>query len=98
MAAASARPGACHRCSGSSRTCWPSSRGRSVIMTPCLSASRLRRDYVTVHNLFMLTQYKPQGRNASEISRDVEAAVRDGRLAPGAALPPVRGLAADLGL
>ena len=46
----------------------------------------------------MLTQYKPQGRNASEISRDVEAAVRDGRLAPGAALPPVRGLAADLGL
>ncbi|HEY7016103.1 MAG TPA: aminotransferase class I/II-fold pyridoxal phosphate-dependent enzyme [Streptosporangiaceae bacterium] len=46
----------------------------------------------------MLTQYKPQGRNASEISRDVEGAVRDGRLAPGAALPPVRGLAADLGL
>ena len=46
----------------------------------------------------MLTQYKPQGRNASEISRDVEAALRDGRLAPGAALPPVRGLAADLGL
>ena len=46
----------------------------------------------------MLTQYKPQGRNASEISRDVEAALRDGRLAPGAALPPVRGLAAELGL
>jgi DNA-binding transcriptional MocR family regulator len=46
----------------------------------------------------MLTQYKPQGRNASEISRDVEAAVRDGRLTPGAALPPVRGLAAELGL
>jgi DNA-binding transcriptional MocR family regulator len=46
----------------------------------------------------MLTQYKPQGRSASEISRDVEAAVRDGRLVPGAALPPVRGLAADLGL
>ena len=46
----------------------------------------------------MLTQYKPQGRNASEISRDVEGAVRDGRLAPGATLPPVRGLAADLGL
>ena len=46
----------------------------------------------------MLTQYKPQGRNASEISRDVESALRDGRLAPGAALPPVRGLAAELGL
>jgi DNA-binding transcriptional MocR family regulator len=46
----------------------------------------------------MLTQYRPQGRNASEISRDVETAVREGRVAPGAALPPVRGLAAELGL
>jgi DNA-binding transcriptional MocR family regulator len=46
----------------------------------------------------MLKQYLPQGRNASEISRDVEAAVREGRVAPGAVLPPVRALAASLGL
>jgi DNA-binding transcriptional MocR family regulator len=46
----------------------------------------------------MLTQYRPQGRNASEISRDVETAVREGRIAPGVVLPPVRGLAAELGL
>jgi DNA-binding transcriptional MocR family regulator len=46
----------------------------------------------------MLIQYRPQGRNASEISRDVETAVREGRVAPGVALPPVRGLAAELGL
>jgi DNA-binding transcriptional MocR family regulator len=46
----------------------------------------------------MLIQYRPQGRNASEISRDVEAAVREGRVAPGVALPPVRALAAELGL
>src|ERR1700691_5224251 len=54
--------------------------------------------YVTVHNFFMLIRYRPQGRNASEISRDVEAAVREGRVAPGVALPPVRALAAELGL
>jgi DNA-binding transcriptional MocR family regulator len=46
----------------------------------------------------MLIQYRPQGRNASEISRDVETAVREGRVAPGVVLPPVRGLAAELGL
>lgn len=46
----------------------------------------------------MLIQYRPSGRNASEIARDVEAAVREGRLAAGVALPPVRGLAAELGL
>jgi DNA-binding transcriptional MocR family regulator len=46
----------------------------------------------------MLIQYRPRGRNASEISRDVETAVREGRVAPGVALPPVRGLAAELGL
>jgi DNA-binding transcriptional MocR family regulator len=46
----------------------------------------------------MLKQYLPQGRNASEISRDVEAAVREGRAHPGALLPPVRALAAELGL
>jgi DNA-binding transcriptional MocR family regulator len=46
----------------------------------------------------MLIQYMPQGRNASEISRDVETAVREGRAQPGVALPPVRALAAALGL
>jgi DNA-binding transcriptional MocR family regulator len=46
----------------------------------------------------MMKQYTPQGRNASQISADIEGAVRDGRLVPGAALPPVRGLAAELGL
>ena len=46
----------------------------------------------------MLIRYRPQGRNASEISRDVETALREGRVAPGAALPPVRELAAALGL
>jgi DNA-binding transcriptional MocR family regulator len=46
----------------------------------------------------MLKQYRPQGQSASEISRDVEAALREGRVAPGVPLPPVRELAADLGL
>jgi DNA-binding transcriptional MocR family regulator len=46
----------------------------------------------------MMIQYLPQGRNASEVAADIEAAVRDGRLVPGAALPPVRTLAAELGL
>jgi DNA-binding transcriptional MocR family regulator len=46
----------------------------------------------------MLTQYRPNGRNASEIAADVEAAVRDGRLRPGASLPPVRVLATELRL
>jgi DNA-binding transcriptional MocR family regulator len=46
----------------------------------------------------MLIQYLPQGRNASEISRDVETALREGRVAPGVPLPPVRELAAELGL
>jgi DNA-binding transcriptional MocR family regulator len=46
----------------------------------------------------MLIQYRPQGRSASEISRDVEAALREGRVAPGVPLPPVRELAAELGL
>jgi len=46
----------------------------------------------------MLIQYRPQGRNASEISRDVETALREGRVTPGVTLPPVRALAADLSL
>jgi DNA-binding transcriptional MocR family regulator len=46
----------------------------------------------------MLIQYRPQGRNASEISRDVETAVREGRAQPGVLLPPVRALAGALGL
>ena len=46
----------------------------------------------------MTTQYRPTGRSASELAADVETAVRDGRLPPGAALPPVRTLAAELGL
>jgi DNA-binding transcriptional MocR family regulator len=46
----------------------------------------------------MSTQYLPTGRSASEIAADVETAVRDGRLLPGAALPPVRSLATELGL
>jgi DNA-binding transcriptional MocR family regulator len=46
----------------------------------------------------MTTQYVPAGRSASEIAADVETAIRDGRLQPGQALPPVRSLAAELGL
>jgi len=46
----------------------------------------------------MLIQYRPAGRNANEIARDVETAVREGRIAAGVALPSVRGLAAELGL
>ncbi|MGW6914590.1 aminotransferase class I/II-fold pyridoxal phosphate-dependent enzyme [Kitasatospora sp. NPDC054939] len=46
----------------------------------------------------MLGDYPIKGRRASEIAADVEQAVADGRLAPGAALPPLRDLAADLGV
>ncbi len=46
----------------------------------------------------MLTQYRPTGGSASEIAADVEAAVRDGRLRPGSALPSVRALATELRL
>jgi DNA-binding transcriptional MocR family regulator len=46
----------------------------------------------------MPIQYVPTGHSASEIAADVEAAVRDGRLRPGEVLPPVRLLAAELGL
>jgi DNA-binding transcriptional MocR family regulator len=43
-------------------------------------------------------QYQILGSTAVEISGSVEAGVRGGRLAPGAALPPVRGLASELGV
>jgi DNA-binding transcriptional MocR family regulator len=46
----------------------------------------------------MPTQYLPTGSSATEIASDVESAVRDGRLRPGAMLPPVRLLAGELGL
>ncbi|QSB13444.1 aminotransferase class I/II-fold pyridoxal phosphate-dependent enzyme [Natronosporangium hydrolyticum] len=46
----------------------------------------------------MAEQYHPTGRTAAEIAASIEAGVRDGALASGASLPPVRGLAADLGV
>lgn len=46
----------------------------------------------------MPIHYRPSGSSASELVADIEAAVRDGRLQPGSALPAVRTLAADLRL
>lgn len=46
----------------------------------------------------MAEQYQLTGSTAAGITAGVEAAVRDGKLPPGAPLPPVRRLAADLGL
>lgn len=43
-------------------------------------------------------QYVVQGRSASEISANVETAVRSGRLPPGSRLPTVRGLAQQLSI
>ena len=43
-------------------------------------------------------QYRIRGRSASEVAKSGEAAVREGAIAPGDALPPVRALAATLGL
>jgi DNA-binding transcriptional MocR family regulator len=43
-------------------------------------------------------QYRLTGRRASEIVASVEAAIRAGRLQPGAVLPPVRTLADELGV
>ncbi|SDE50449.1 aminotransferase class I/II-fold pyridoxal phosphate-dependent enzyme [Glycomyces harbinensis] len=46
----------------------------------------------------MSVQYQITGTAASEIASSVESGVRSGRLAPGRTLPPVRKLAADLGV
>jgi DNA-binding transcriptional MocR family regulator len=46
----------------------------------------------------VLGEYRIAGRGASEIAADVERAIGDGRLQPGQALPPLRELAADLGV
>ncbi|MFC4497186.1 aminotransferase class I/II-fold pyridoxal phosphate-dependent enzyme [Streptomyces ovatisporus] len=46
----------------------------------------------------MLGGYLIEGRRAAEISASVERGVRTGALAPGRLLPPVRELAADLGV
>jgi DNA-binding transcriptional MocR family regulator len=43
-------------------------------------------------------QYQPSGSTAAEISASIEAGLREGRLAPGASLPPVRTLAAGIGV
>jgi DNA-binding transcriptional MocR family regulator len=41
-------------------------------------------------------QYRPTGRSAKQISDSLESGIRDSRLLPGALLPTVRALAADL--
>ncbi|OKJ15661.1 aminotransferase class I/II-fold pyridoxal phosphate-dependent enzyme [Kitasatospora sp. CB01950] len=46
----------------------------------------------------MLGEYRITGRRASEIAADVERAIADGQLEPGAALPPLRDLAGELGV
>jgi len=43
-------------------------------------------------------QYPIRGRRSSELAVSIEGAIREGRLEPGAPLPPVRGLAASLGI
>ncbi|WP_229401197.1 aminotransferase class I/II-fold pyridoxal phosphate-dependent enzyme [Micromonospora okii] len=46
----------------------------------------------------MAIQYPIIGATAAEISASIESGIRSGALPPGAALPPVRGLAAELGV
>ncbi|WP_406195705.1 aminotransferase class I/II-fold pyridoxal phosphate-dependent enzyme [Kitasatospora sp. NBC_01560] len=46
----------------------------------------------------MLGDYPIKGRRASDIAADVEQGVSTGRLAPGTPLPPLRDLAAELGV
>ncbi len=46
----------------------------------------------------MLGDYRIQGRRATDIAADVERAVAAGELSPGAALPPLRELAGELGV
>lgn len=46
----------------------------------------------------MPVRYQIAGRGAAEVSSSVEAGIRSGALAPGSVLPPVRSLAADLGI
>ncbi len=46
----------------------------------------------------MSVRYQIAGRGAAEISASVEAGIRSGALGPGAALPPVRSLATQLGV
>ena len=45
-----------------------------------------------------MAKWRIAGRTAREVGESIEAAVRDGKLAVGAALPSVRALAADLGV
>ncbi|MDG4837395.1 aminotransferase class I/II-fold pyridoxal phosphate-dependent enzyme [Micromonospora sp. WMMD967] len=46
----------------------------------------------------MSARYQLSGTTAVEISAGIESGIRTGALSPGAALPPVRALAADLGV
>ncbi|MGW7006692.1 aminotransferase class I/II-fold pyridoxal phosphate-dependent enzyme [Streptomyces sp. NPDC054933] len=46
----------------------------------------------------MLGEYRITGRRATEIAADVERAIGDGALQPGQPLPPLRELAAELGV
>ena len=48
--------------------------------------------------IFVLGDYRIQGRRATEIAADVERAVGAGELSPGATLPPLRELAGELGV
>jgi len=48
--------------------------------------------------IFVLGDYRIRGQRATEIAADVERAVGAGKLQPGAALPPLRELAGELGV